>query len=185
MAKVNLLDNERDIFYLKQNEVFDCISNGKNCQKLKEYVIERKLDYENYKKVNLPERIKTLENIVEKSIFHSNNENFENQKTLQGIGCCAGIVRGRVSVINSPDEIKSLNNTILVTTSTDPGWVILFPSAAAIVVERGSLLSHSAIVSREMGIPCIVGVKNLLNIVKTDDLIEIDGSKGTVKIVEK
>jgi pyruvate,water dikinase len=78
-----------------------------------------------------------------------------------------------------------LNNTILVTASTDPGWVVLFPSASAIVVERGSLLSHSAIVSREMGIPCIVGVKDILSVLQTGDIIEIDGTNGTVTIIEK
>jgi phosphohistidine swiveling domain-containing protein len=185
LANVNLIDNERDIFYLKQNEIFNCITKGKNCQKLKDYINEQKLEYENYKKINLPERIKTEETTIDFSIFHTNKQINEEIKELKGIACSSGIVKGRVTVIHSPDEIESLNNTILVTSSTDPGWVVLFPSALAIVVERGSLLSHSAIVSREMGIPCVVGVKNLLDFLKTGDLIEIDGSKGTVKILEK
>jgi pyruvate,water dikinase len=86
-------------------------------------------------------------------------------------------------VIN-PDEIASLNGDILVTSSTDPGWVVLFPTASAILVERGSLLSHSAIVSREMGIPCIVGITGLLNTVKTGDIVEMDGATGELKIIE-
>jgi pyruvate,water dikinase len=62
--------------------------------------------------------------------------------------------------------------------------VTLFPSASAIIVERGSLLSHSAIVSREMGIPCIVGVTGLLRTLKTGDLVEMDGSTGFIKVIE-
>ncbi|MCX6351945.1 MAG: PEP-utilizing enzyme, partial [Bacteroidetes bacterium] len=78
---------------------------------------------------------------------------------------------------------KSLEGDILVTSSTDPGWVTLFPSASAIIVERGSLLSHSAIVSREMGIPCIVGVKDLLQRLKTGDEVEMNGATGDIKII--
>ena len=84
--------------------------------------------------------------------------------------------------MQNPKEIQTLNGDILVTSSTDPGWITLFPSASAIIVERGSLLSHSAIVSREMGIPCIVGVTGLLRTLKTGDLIEMDGSTGDVHI---
>jgi pyruvate,water dikinase len=183
-AKENRLQNERDIFYLTQNEIFESIKNGSASADLKALVELRKKEYTNYAAINLPERIKANGVITDFSVFQSNAETIEDT-TLKGIGCCAGIVRGKVSVIHSPDEIDSLNNTILVTASTDPGWVVLFPSASAIVVERGSLLSHSAIVSREMGIPCVVGVKNLLRILKTGDTVEIDGAKGTVKMIEQ
>jgi pyruvate,water dikinase len=92
-------------------------------------------------------------------------------------------VRARVQVVHDPNAIVSLNGDILVTSSTDPGWVTLFPSASAIIVERGSLLSHSAIVSREMGIPCIVGVTGLLKTLKTGDEVEMDGSTGEIRII--
>jgi pyruvate,water dikinase len=78
-----------------------------------------------------------------------------------------------------------MNGAILVTSSTDPGWTTLFPSCSGIIVERGSLLSHSSIVSREMGKPCIVGVAGLLNRLKTGDEIEMDGSTGEIKIIKK
>jgi len=70
----------------------------------------------------------------------------------------------------------------LVTSSTDPAWVTLFPTASAIIVERGSLLSHSAIVTREMGKPCIVGVTGLLDSLKTGDFVEMDGSTGEIRV---
>ncbi|HRO74715.1 MAG TPA: PEP/pyruvate-binding domain-containing protein [Crocinitomicaceae bacterium] len=181
----NVLDTEWDIFYLTQQEIFD-FTNGKAVTlDFRTLVQLRKKEYADYETKILPERIKAQGTIYNFEIPNPTAENIENSSILNGIGCCAGIVRGKVSIVHSPTEIENLNNTILVTASTDPGWVVLFPSASAIVVERGSLLSHSAIVSREMGIPCVVGVKNLLNIVKTGDLIEIDGSKGKVKILEK
>jgi len=68
---------------------------------------------------------------------------------------------------------------------TDPGWIMLFPAATGVLVEYGSLLSHAAIVVREMGIPAVVSVKNLLSTVKTGDLLELDGEKGVVKIIKR
>ncbi len=92
-------------------------------------------------------------------------------------------MQAKVRVVNDPDELDSLNGDILVTSSTDPGWVNLFPTASAIIVERGSLLSHSAIVSREMGIPCIVSITGLLRTLKTGDEVLMDGSTGEIKII--
>ena len=58
---------------------------------------------------------------------------------------------------------------------------MLFPSASGILVERGSLLSHSAIVSRELGIPAVVGITGLLDNIKTGDMVELDGTTGIVR----
>ena len=117
--------------------------------------------------------------------YNKDLEDHSAKVELKGIGCCAGVVRAKIVVVHSPDEIDDLNNSILVTSSTDPGWVTLFPTCAAILVERGSLLSHSAIVSRELGIPCIVGIKDLLQIVKTGMEVEMNGSTGIIKILSK
>src|SRR5205823_2640828 len=76
---------------------------------------------------------------------------------LVGTGCCAGIVRARVRVVRDPASAVDLPGCILVAERTDPGWTLLFPLAEGLLVQRGSLLSHSAIVAREMGLPCIVG----------------------------
>jgi pyruvate,water dikinase len=73
---------------------------------------------------------------------------------------------------------------ILVAERTDPGWVMLFPAAAGLLVERGSLLSHSAIVAREMGIPAVVAVGGITHWVKDGDWVELDGSSGVVRRIE-
>ena len=67
---------------------------------------------------------------------------------------------------------------------TDPGWIMLFPSAAGLLVERGSLLSHSAIVAREMGIPAIVSIAGVTRWLKDGDWVELDGGSGVVKKIE-
>jgi len=88
-------------------------------------------------------------------------------------------------VITNPNDADIHPGEILVTQRTDPGWIMLFPIATGVLVEYGSLLSHAAIVVREMGIPAVVSVKDLFAHVKTGDLIELDGERGLVTIVEK
>lgn len=73
---------------------------------------------------------------------------------------------------------------ILVANSTDPGWIVHFASSKGIVVDHGSLLSHTAIVARELGIPAVVSAHNASRQIKTGDTIEIDGSTGMVTILD-
>ena len=77
-----------------------------------------------------------------------------------------------------------LDGEILVAKRTDPGWIPIFPSISGLLVERGSLLSHSAIVAREMGIPAVVGIKGLLNTLTDGMIVRMDGKSGTVKILK-
>jgi pyruvate,water dikinase len=71
---------------------------------------------------------------------------------------------------------------ILVTRQTDPGWVSVFPLISGLIVERGGMLSHGAIVSREFGIPAIVGVELATQKLKDGDLITLNADKGTIVI---
>jgi pyruvate,water dikinase len=86
-----------------------------------------------------------------------------------------GALFGSAGKIDCPicDDL-TLNGEILVTPRTDPGWVPLYPSVSGLLVERGSLLSHSAIVAREMGLPAIVGIANLTATLKTGMRIRMD-----------
>ena len=100
---------------------------------------------------------------------------------LQGLGCCPGVVRGRVRVVHDPTQARDLAGRILVAERTDPGWTLLFPALSGLLVQRGSLLSHSAIVAREMGIPCVVGIPHLLEALHDGDEVEMDGTTGAVR----
>ena len=73
---------------------------------------------------------------------------------------------------------------IIVTKMTDPGWVYLIVKAKGLISEKGSLLSHSAIISRELNKPSIVGVKNITNILKDGQIVELDANSGIIKIIE-
>lgn len=74
----------------------------------------------------------------------------------------------------------SLSGQILCTERTDPGWAPLFPTAGGLLIERGSTLSHSAVVAREMGIPAIVGIPDITRILRDGEYVRMDGATGTV-----
>jgi pyruvate,water dikinase len=144
----------------------------------------RKVNFEAFENDTTGERIHTRGIVYQGNDFNPHFNRSILEGDLQGIGCCPGRVRAKVRIVKDPNEVENLNGDILVTSSTDPGWVTLFPTASAILVERGSLLSHSAIVSREMGKPCIVGISRLLQVLKTGDEVEMDGSTGVVRVIK-
>ncbi|WKV12588.1 PEP/pyruvate-binding domain-containing protein [Marivirga harenae] len=180
----DLITHPRDIFYLTKAEIEGFIEGRGVFTDLKENIAIRKAEYAKFEKEDPPPERFATNGIVYSSEIAGQEEESTIDGELKGIGCCPGKVRAKVRKVNHPQEVDSLNGDILVTSSTDPGWVTLFPSASGIIVERGSLLSHSAIVSREMGIPCIVSVSGLLKQLKSGDEVLMDGSSGIIKILE-
>jgi pyruvate,water dikinase len=106
-----------------------------------------------------------------------------NDDSRTGLGCCAGIVEAPVVVVRDPRNAAPLDGAILVAERTDPAWVVLFSSARGLLIERGSVLSHSAIIAREMGIPTIVSVAGVTGWLRDGDLVRMDGSTGVVRRV--
>jgi pyruvate,water dikinase len=86
-----------------------------------------------------------------------------------------------VRVIRDPRCAQLGTGEILVAERTDPGWIMLFPAAAGVLVERGSLLSHSAIVARELGIPAVVALTGVTQWLQDGDEVELDGGTGMVR----
>ncbi|MCL2326471.1 MAG: PEP-utilizing enzyme [Proteobacteria bacterium] len=103
---------------------------------------------------------------------------------LRGIPASPGNVRARVRVIRDleQDVPHLVHGEIIVATSTDVGWTPLFLLASAILTERGGPLSHAFVVAREYGIPAVVSIPNLLNTLKTGDMVTVIGQKGIVQI---
>ena len=99
---------------------------------------------------------------------------------LQGIPCAPGTVEAEALVVDSPDVSLPVRGKILVARMTDPGWVFLMVGAAGLIVERGSLLSHTAIIGRELGVPTIVGVADACRLISTGSRIRMDGATGHI-----
>lgn len=106
----------------------------------------------------------------------------QEQVEVSGLPASRGIVRGKARVTMSATEAKNIKpGEILVTSMTTPDFVTALKRAVAIVTNEGGILCHAAVVSREFGIPCIVGTQIATKVFKTGDLIEVNGDKGTVK----
>ncbi len=102
---------------------------------------------------------------------------------LTGLAACSGTATGRARVIHDPADAADLEpGEILVAPMTDPGWTPLFSSAEAVVVDVGSTMSHAAIVSRELGIPCVLGVQHASVRIKNGTLLTVDGTTGLVTV---
>ena len=186
---LDLLNDYRDIFYLEVEEILGYIEGTATCTDLKGLVEVRKAEFAKYREMpGLSDRFET-HGIVYQGLQFKNNLSPSPiaDAYLQGIGCSPGLVRGAVRVISDPKQVVGEDKgeplkpgTILVAERTDPGWILLFPAAAGLLVERGSLLSHAAIVARELGIPAIVSIPGVTQWLKDGDRVELDGSTGRV-----
>jgi phosphohistidine swiveling domain-containing protein len=104
---------------------------------------------------------------------------------LTGIGGCPGVARGRARVVLDPIDPHGLGpGEVLVAPITDPSWTPLFMAAEAVVVDVGAQQSHAVIVSRELGIPAVVSVTGATRTIPDGALIEVDGTRGVVTILE-
>jgi pyruvate,water dikinase len=104
-------------------------------------------------------------------------------EVLKGLSACAGVATGRARIIEDPEDGVDLQpGEILVAPWTDPGWTPLFTSAEAVVVNVGSSMSHAAIVSRELGIPCVLGVTDATKRITDGTMLTVDGGAGTVTV---
>jgi pyruvate,water dikinase len=101
---------------------------------------------------------------------------------LAGVGCAPGRVRARALVVDEPRADLRIDGEILVARTTDPGWVFLMVAAGGLVSEQGNVLSHTAIIGRELGIPTVVGVAGAVRRLAGGVEVELDGREGTVAI---
>ncbi len=183
---VEKLQAPRDIFHLTTDEVLGFVEGTAVTTELRSLVAARQREF-----VAFRERPAPGDRFATRGAVHLGNRFRAEQApvvasgdALKGLGCCPGVVRARARVIADPRNAVIEVGEILVAPRTDPGWIMLFPSAAGLLVEHGSLLSHSAIVAREMGIPAIVSISGVTNWVQTGEWLEMDGASGVVRKVE-
>ena len=178
-----LIEDEFDIYYLKIDEVLELASKPSD---MKEKVKYRKEKYELYKELPPYSRLIFAEGEFNKSHVSVNSyKKTLNDNELQGVPCSGGSIEGEALVIRDVNDTKDVKDKILITKMTDPGWVFLLTSAKGVISEKGSLLSHTAIISREIGIPSIVGVKDLMLTIRSGDVIRMNGDNGKIEIIKR
>jgi pyruvate,water dikinase len=186
LAALDRLDDPRDIFYLEVDEVLAFVEGRATTTDLKGLVALRKQEFDSYRHETPPDdRFETRGVVYASNTYQSETPYIPpTGDSLKGTGCCAGVVRGPVRIIRDPRRASLASGEIIVAERTDPGWVMIFPAAAGLLVEHGSLLSHSAIVAREMGLPAIVSLAGVTIWLKDGDWVEMNGSTGVVTKVE-
>lgn len=129
--------------------------------------------------------IDQLQNILKKHGYKLVQDRVVFNGTLKGVVGQNGKARGRVQIIRSKKEYyKFKTGNILVAPMTTPRYVPLMKLAAAIVTDEGGITSHAAIVSRELGIPCIIATKIATTVLKDGDIVEVDANKGVVRKID-
>jgi phosphohistidine swiveling domain-containing protein len=174
----------RDIYYLYLDEIWALIDGQLLATDAKSKIQDRKNDLNQWKKIETPRRIETDQEILDLEKYLRQSDV---HPKLDGV--LRGVVASRVNlqelsgpalVLTDFDPTADFAGKILVTKQTDPGWVIIFPLLKGLIVERGGMLSHAAIVARELGLPCIIGVENATKIIHNKDIIKIDFNDGHI-----
>jgi phosphohistidine swiveling domain-containing protein len=166
-----------DVFALTVEEVEALLLNLSLVPEFKAKLRARKAEMEAYKGIYLPDVLKKTEvgSYLDRSDLATS--------TLHGVPLSHGIVKGTVCVVTDPTEVDFSTwpeDAILVAPSTDPGWTALFTRSRGVIVERGGILSHCAILARELGLPSI-NLPRATQVLKTGDRIWLDGHHGGVK----
>jgi pyruvate,water dikinase len=185
LQSLDVLDEARDIFFLQAEEILGFVEGAAVTTHLKDLARLRRNEFSGWSEDPPAGRFETRGVVYVGNAFQQTaDETKLPGEERKGVGCCPGHVCGRVRVILDPRHAMIEPGEILVAPRTDPGWIMLFPSAAGLLVEHGSLLSHSAIVAREMRIPAIVSIGGLTAWLRTGDFVEMDGSTGRITRVQ-
>jgi len=169
-----------DIFFLTVEEIEPAV-NGRAEFDIKTVIAARRAEYDKWNSVTPPDLIIGKFDPGE----YVPEEIGTDVDVLRGLAVSPGVATGRAKVILRTDSDARLEaGEILIAPFTDPGWTPYFLPAGGIVMNQGSLLSHGAIVARELGIPAVTNVGDATKIIKTGQTVQVDGNRGIVKILQ-
>jgi pyruvate,water dikinase len=176
-----ILSCRDDIFFLEISELAPVATGGASFD-WRERIALRRREYEKNLKLNPPPFV------VGKVDPNAPNWPVANTdaKLLTGIPVSPGIVTGSARVIlRADDHEQVLSGEILIAPFTDPAWSPYFITAAGLVVEQGGILSHGSIVAREYGLPTVTNVASATRVIRTGDLVQVDGNRGYVSVLQR
>jgi pyruvate,water dikinase len=170
-----------DIFFLEVSEL-EPVATGSASFDWRERIELRRREYEKNLKLNPPR--------VVNGMFDPNAPAWPvanaGAKLLEGIPVSPGIVTGPARVIlRADDHEQVLPGEILIAPFTDPAWSPYFITAAGVVMEQGGILSHGSIVAREYGLPAVTNVASATRVIRTGDLVQVDGNRGCVSVLKR
>lgn len=195
LTRLRALRRDDDVFYLTLDEIFAYVEGRSVVSDLAGLVALRRREYGAFRRSPAPpDRFLTRgatgvwaalpQLLAASDLLRGDGEPDDDPNLLRGTPCCPGVVEGVVRVARSAADAEGLDGEILVTARTDPGWAPLYPSCSGLLIERGSLLSHSAVVARELGLPTVVGIPGgLMDRLETGQRVRMDGGTGEVRIL--
>src|SRR5690606_21907667 len=176
-----IINEPPDVFFFEYTDISRILSGEEmDAEYFRDLVKLRKTSYEKaqQKKDNFSSYSGDFKNEII-------NMDADSTNGLKGLPACGGEITGTIKVLSSMHEIGRLNKgDILVTRQTDPGWICAFPLIGGLIIERGGMLSHGAIVAREFGIPAIVGVENVTALLKDGQKIHLNAYTGTIQCLD-
>jgi len=194
LAANDRLDDPRDVFYLERGELLGVVEGTASTTDLPALVEARREEFDEYHEAPPPpDRFRTrgavhaFDLLPDPATEPEDSESTDNGTSdgkWSGTGCCPGTVQGPVRIVTDPRTAALDGDEILVAERTDPGWVPLFAAAKGLIVEHGNLLSHAAIVSREMGLPSVVSLPGVTDQLQDGDVVEVDGHAGTIRRID-
>jgi phosphoenolpyruvate synthase/pyruvate phosphate dikinase len=177
LVQKGVIQAPEDIYYLSFDELRQVVNTDRLDYRI---ITRRKADFEVFEKLT-PPRVMTSDGEVIPAEYDASNLP---QGALMGVPASAGVVEGRARVVLSLEEAAFEQGDILVTAFTDPSWTSIFVSIKGLVTEVGGMMTHGAVVAREYGLPAVVSVENATRRIKDGQRIRVNGSEGTVEILE-
>ncbi|WP_025846727.1 phosphoenolpyruvate synthase [Paenibacillus ehimensis] len=176
LVQRGLIREKEDIYYLYFEELRDAAKSNRLDYGI---ITKRKEEYEVYEKLT-PPRLMTSEGEV---IFGEYQAGSIPRGALAGIPVSSGTVEGRARVVLKMEDVRLEEGDILVTVFTDPSWSPLFVSVKGLVTEIGGVMTHGAVITREYGLPAVVGVENATKLIRDGQRIRVNGTEGYVEIL--
>jgi len=191
LEKEAIVNEKEDVFYLFIHELHEIVAGSLDIKTVKRLVCKRKngfkIVFESHQR-GQHWMITTGSVPKPKTKKKSNNKasKLDYETIFSGISASQGLIEGRVCIVKSPSEFNKIRKgDILVAPFTAPVWTPLFRIASAVVTEIGSPTCHAAIVSREYGIPSVVAIPDITNLLKDGQRVVVDGTNGIVGIAKK
>jgi pyruvate,water dikinase len=182
MIGTEVVEQPDDVFFLDMDEFIQVWRGEMEISKTSALIKNRRKEYIQSSNIKPPSIIR---GIYKKDESPAEKKNLPELSILKGLGISAGNVIGKARVVKREDEeVKVQPGEIIIAPFSDPGWTPHFIPAAGIVMDMGGLLSHGSIIAREYGIPAVVNVGHATELIKTGQLIEVDGTNGIVKILK-
>ena len=174
--KAGIVKDPYDVFFCHMDSVEKFVKGKLSKEQLTKIIREEKAAYLKNKK-----RTPVWDLQAEETTSASSSKSSQ----MVGLAGSPGMAEGNVFVVRSTEDFaKFPKNAVLVARTTNPAWTPLFYNACALITESGGPLSHGAVTAREMKLPAVMSVRNVLKTLKNGDKVRVNGSKGIVEILK-